>query len=127
MSVLLAEKVESRAPAGPSYGDAARLLDQAVKAGCHEAGVLYMLACSYKRLGKPTEARSAFRRISEPDANVWLQLGLLSLTERAYPQAAQEFTRAWELDPSSYAAAYDLLLAQLWQGELQACIALLPK
>ena len=109
------------------YADATRWIDQAVKAGCHDPTVLYMLGCSYKHMGKTAEARSAFRRIAEPDANVWLQLGLLSIRERAYPQAAEEFAKAWDLDPAFYAAAFNLVLARLWQGELEACVALLPK
>ena len=40
-----------------------------------------MLAMAYKRQGKTAEARTALRKIAKPDANVLLQMGLLSLQE----------------------------------------------
>src|SRR5215475_12340079 len=90
--------------------EGARLLEQAVKAGCQDPQAAYMLAMCYKGLGKTGEARAALRKIAQPDANVYLQLGLLSFSERAFAQAEQEFARSWELNAGSYAAAYDLLL-----------------
>jgi tetratricopeptide (TPR) repeat protein len=107
--------------------EAAGLLEQAIKAGCHDPNAAYLLALCYKRQGKLAEARSALRKISNPDANVLLQLGLLSLAEEDYAQAEEDFARSWQADPSSYAAAYDLLLARLALGKHAECVALIPQ
>jgi len=114
-------------PFAPDYAEAARLLEQAVKVGCQDARVGYMLAVCYKRLGRTIEARNHLRKIPEPDANVYLQLGLLSFSEKAYAQAEQEFARAWEMEPSCYESAYDLMLARLCLGQMAACAAMVPQ
>lgn len=97
---------------------AAHLLDQALKAGRAGPEVHYLLALAYKRQGKLNEARAALRKIASPDANVALQLGLLSFAEKQFAQAEQEFARARQLDPNSYAAGYNLMLTQLCQGRV---------
>jgi tetratricopeptide (TPR) repeat protein len=84
------------------------------------------LALAYKRLGNWRDARAALQKIATPDANVWLQMGLLSLREKQLSQAAQEFERAWQLDQTSYAAGHNLLLTRLSLGELEAAAALVP-
>src|ERR1700757_2659819 len=96
--------------------EAARLLEQALRAGAQDPQACYMLAMCYKGMGKTAEARNALRKIAQPDANVYLQLGLLSIAEKDFAQAEQEFGKSWELNPTSYAAAYDLMLARLCQG-----------
>src|SRR5947207_1905744 len=103
---------------------AARLLEQALQAGRADPEVAYLLALAYKRQGKTAEARAAFRKIANPDGNVVLQLGLLSFAEKQFAQAEQEFARARQLDPQSYAAGYNLMLAQLCQGRAEACLPL---
>jgi tetratricopeptide (TPR) repeat protein len=107
--------------------EAASLLEQAIKAGCQDPNAVYLLALCYKRLGKIAEARTALRKIAKPDANVLLQLGLLSLAEQEYAQAEEEFSRSWQADPASYPAAYNLLLTRLALGKLADCAALLPQ
>src|SRR5947208_6737962 len=107
--------------------EAARLLEQALKAGCHEPTAAYMLALCYKGMGKTADARAALRKIREPDANVFLQMGLLSFAENAFAQAEQEFGKSLELDSGSYAAAYNLMLARLCQGQTEACAAMMPQ
>jgi Flp pilus assembly protein TadD len=107
--------------------EAARLLEQALRAGCHDPHAAYMLGVCYKKLGRTGEARAAFQKIPEPDANVFLQLGLLSFAEKAYAQAEQEFARAWEMAPECYEAAYDLLLARMSLGWAEAGAAMVPK
>src|SRR5438093_6958214 len=92
---------------------AADLLDQAVRAGCQDVQAVYLLALAYKRQGKPAEARAALRKIGRPDTGIFLQLGLLSLEEGQLAQAEQEFARAWEAGPTSYAAGRNLLLTRL--------------
>src|SRR5262245_54510612 len=80
-----------------------------------------MLALAHKRQGNYAEARAAFRKIARPDANVLLQLGLLSLREGQLSVAVEELARAWEMDPRSYATVYNLVMAQLSLGQFDDC------
>ena len=114
-------------PSSPAYAEAAQLLEKAVQAGCQDPNVLYMLALAHKRQGKTQEARNALRKIAKPDANVLLQLGLLSLREGQLAQAEEEFARAWDMDPSSYEACYNLLLTRLTLGKVDECLKLIPQ
>ncbi|MGL1627200.1 hypothetical protein ACSTID_24365, partial [Vibrio parahaemolyticus] len=66
------------------------------------------------------DARAALRRVGESDANVWLQMGLLSLADRLPAQAEPEFLRAWEMDPECFAAGANLLLTRLSLGQVEA-------
>src|SRR5215471_2379331 len=122
MTASLSSRVK---PAPPPA--AAELLEKAVQSGARDASVAYMLALAYKRQGKIAEARAAFRKIAPPDANVWLQLGLLSVREGQTAQAEGEFARAWEMDPGSYEACHDLLLTRLTLNQLEEASALLPR
>jgi Flp pilus assembly protein TadD len=106
---------------------AAHYLNQAVLSGCSDSNVLYMLAMAYKRQHKSNEARAALRKITRPDANVLLQMGLISLQEQNLSQAEGELVRAWEMDRNSYAICYNLLLVQLTLGKVEACLLLLPR
>jgi tetratricopeptide (TPR) repeat protein len=114
-------------PPAQRYQEAAQVLERAVGAGCQDPQVLYMLALAYKRQNKPAEARAALRKIARPDANVILQMGLLSLEEQQLAQAESEFARAWEMDPTSYEICYNLLLTQLTLGKTDACFNLIPR
>jgi len=71
--------------------------------------------------------KAGFRKIANPDANVVLQMGLLSFQENHFAQAEQEFERAWQLDPTSYAACYNLMLARLCQAKFDACVPLIAE
>jgi tetratricopeptide (TPR) repeat protein len=122
-----AEAIPVALPATPNLAEAVRFFEQAIKVGCQDAQVAYMLAMCYKRLDRLQEARSTLRKIAKPDANVLLQLGLISFAENAYPQAEQEFAQAWQQKPESYEAAYNLLLTRLCLGQTQASIALIPQ
>jgi Flp pilus assembly protein TadD len=117
--IPLAEMIE------PPAAAAAELLEKAAKVGGADANVLYLLALACKRQGKIADARNALRKITPPDAHVILQLGLLSLQERNLAQAEGEFARAWEMDPSLYAAGHNLLMTRLTLGKLAECDALL--
>lgn len=108
------------------YEAAAKALERAVQAGCQDANVLYMLAMAHKRQGKLNEARNALRKISRPDANVVLQMGLVSLQENQLVQAEEELARAWQMDSQSYEIGYNLLLTRLTLGKVEDCLALLP-
>jgi tetratricopeptide (TPR) repeat protein len=103
------------------WGQAARVLEQAVKAGNQDPRAAYLLAMCYKHLGRTGEARQALSKIAEPDANVFLQRGVLAFAERDFAQATQDFARSWGMEPASYPAAYNLLLARLCQGQKDEC------
>src|SRR5262249_17534794 len=91
----------------------AERLEQAIRAGCQDPQAPYLLALPYKRQGKTAEARAALRKIGRPDGGLFLQLGLLALEEGQLAQAEQEFARAWELSPTSFASGRNLLLTRL--------------
>ncbi|HKB40649.1 MAG TPA: tetratricopeptide repeat protein, partial [Gemmataceae bacterium] len=78
------------------------------------------------RQGKTAEARAALRKITRPDANVFLQMGLLSLQENVVAQAEQEFARAWQMDSKSFAACYNLVMARLSLGQVEPAQELIP-
>src|SRR5262245_17038496 len=118
-AVLVVEEDQQRLDA------AAKLLDQALKSGRSDASIAYMLALSYKRQGKIADARAALRKIANPDADVVLQMGLLSFDEKQFAQAEQEFARAAQIDPKSYAAGYNLMLSRLSQGKVGDCVPLI--
>src|SRR5947209_5167054 len=119
MPVLDDDTIEVALPVQEHLDEAARLLEQALKVGPADPNVAYLLAIGYKRQGKTAEARTALRKIAEPDANVWLQLGLLSFAEKQFAQAEEELARAWQMDPSSYEASFNLLLTRLCEGQVE--------
>jgi tetratricopeptide (TPR) repeat protein len=121
------EAIPIEAPVDSRPGDAARLLEQGLAASANDPHAAYMLAMAYKRQGKNVEARAALRKIAPPDANVLLQLGLLSLREKQYTQAEQELGRAWEMDPACFESGYNLLLTRLSVGALDSALALIPR
>jgi tetratricopeptide (TPR) repeat protein len=54
-------------------------------------------------------------------------MGLLSFQEKQFAQAEREFAHARQLDPQSYAAGYNLVLALLSQGNSGACVPLIAE
>jgi tetratricopeptide (TPR) repeat protein len=116
-AIPVAQVISSR------FEAAAKFLEQALKAGPQDPEAAYLLALAYKRQGKTAEARNALRRIARPDADVFLQLGLLSLQERQLTQAEQEFARALQMDAACYPACYNLLLTRLSLGQIDAARA----
>jgi Flp pilus assembly protein TadD len=112
----------------PRYEEASHLFERAIKeAECQDAHVHYLMALSWKRQGKFAEARAAFRKVQPPDANVWLQLGILSVEEEQFEQAEQEFTRALQMEAGSYEACFNLLMTRLTLGKLAAARAVAPQ
>jgi tetratricopeptide (TPR) repeat protein len=105
---------------------AARLLEQALGAGCRDPKVLRLLALAQERLGKLREARDTLGKIAQPEAAIFVQKGLLALQSKQLTQAEEDFGRAWELDPSSYAAGHNLLLTRLTLGQIEPAAALVP-
>ncbi|MBM4070416.1 MAG: tetratricopeptide repeat protein [Planctomycetes bacterium] len=110
----------ARISASSSAADAARLLEQAIKAGCQDRQVVFMLGLAYKKLGRNLEARQTLRKIAEPDSHTHFQLGLLAFAESEFEPAEREFSRAWELLPDCYPAGYNVLLCRLCRGQLDA-------
>src|SRR5262249_29902709 len=94
---------------------------------CKDPNAAYLLALAYKRQGKSSEARTALRKIADPDASVWLQTGLLSLREKQTEQAEQDFVKAWELDPKSFASGANLLLTLLSMGQTDGAASMAPQ
>src|SRR5690349_13065727 len=81
------------------FARAADLLERAAQGAGQDPNLLYLLALAHKRQGKTNEARGALRKILKPDANVMLQMALLSLEEENLAQAEGELERAWGMDP----------------------------
>jgi Flp pilus assembly protein TadD len=114
-------------PAPPSrFEAAAQLLDRASTASGNDPNVLYMLFLAHKRQGKINEARTALRKIQKPDANVLLQMALLSIQENNLAEAEGILVQAWVMDKSSYEICYNLILTQLTLGKLDVCVGLIP-
>jgi Flp pilus assembly protein TadD len=120
-AIPVADVIDSR------FEAAARFLEQALQSGPNDPQVAYLLALACKRQGKTADARQALRKIARPDANVLLQMGLLSLQEQQLAQAEGEFARAWEMDASCYEACYNLLLTRLTLGKFDGCSPLFPQ
>ena len=119
--IPVAESVQSR------YEVAAQILERALGSGAKDPNIAYMLALAHKRQGKIQDARNALRKIAKPDANVVLQMGLLSLLEGNLAQAEGEFANAWELDPDCFETCYNLLLTRLTLGKVEDGYNLIPK
>jgi tetratricopeptide (TPR) repeat protein len=113
--------------AASRHAKAAEILERAVQGSGGDPNVLYLLALAHKRQGNTNEARAALRKIQKPDANVMLQMALLSLEEDNLAQAEGELERAWGMDPTSYETCYNLLLTRLTLGKLDGCLELVPK
>jgi tetratricopeptide (TPR) repeat protein len=117
----------SRSTAGVKANDlvdAVRTFEEAVQAGCRDTPVLYLLAMAHKWQGKLREARKSLALVSQPDADVWFQRGVLSLQERQWAQAEQELSQAVRLEPSWYEAGYNLLRTQLTLGRTDSLAGL---
>ena len=108
------------------YAASASFLERAAAAS-NDPNVQYLLAMAYKRQNKNAEARAALRKIAKPDAEVLLQMALLSLQEQNLEQAEEELGRAWTLKQDHYAIAYNLLLTRLTLGKLAGCLEVLPQ
>jgi tetratricopeptide (TPR) repeat protein len=111
----------------PDWTEATRLLEQAVKAGNQDPQALYLLATAYKHLGRLADARHILGKITEPDANVLLQRGILAFADKEYARAAEEFARAWEKEPVGYPAAYNLMLTRLCLGQVNQAMEMLGR
>ncbi len=111
----------------PRFSAAAEVLERAVQGGFQDSYVLYLLALAYKKQNKNAEARAALRKIMKPDANVMLQMGLLSLRDGNLAQAEGEFQRGRDMDKMSYEIGMNLLLTQLSLGKVNDALNDLPR
>ncbi len=109
------------------WAEAARLLEQSVRAGNQDPQAAYLLAMCYKQLGRIPEARQTLSKITHPDANVHLQRGVLAFLDKDFAAAAEEFSHSWEKFPESWPAAYNLMLTRLCLGEAETCGQLIPQ
>jgi tetratricopeptide (TPR) repeat protein len=126
-TTALPQPIPTVQPAGSRYEMAEALLEEARKLGCQEPTALYLLGLAFKRQGKNQAARDTLQLIPNPDSNVWLQLGLLSLAEEMTAQAEGEFARARQLDGASYEACFNLAITRLCLGNVEGCLELLPQ
>ena len=81
---------------------------------------------AYKRQGKIAEAHAALGKIGSPDADAVLQMAILSLQENQIARAESELARAWQMDPASYEACYNLVLTRLTLGQIASAAELVP-
>jgi tetratricopeptide (TPR) repeat protein len=102
----------------PRWDDAARLFEQATRAGVQDPPALMLQALAYKHLGRTGEARQTLSRLNNPDANVFIQRGLLTFKDKEYAAAADDFQAALTRDPANFVAAFNLFLARLWDNKL---------
>lgn len=103
------------------------LLDEAVQAGCQDARVVYLLAMAYKRQGQAATARDCLRRIAFPEAQVFFQIGVLSLRDKLLAEAEGAFAEALRMEPFFFEACANLLLTHLSQGQVEQAAALAPR
>jgi Flp pilus assembly protein TadD len=114
-------------PAPPTRLEAAAgFLDRAATASGNDPSVLYMLFLAHKRQGKINDARNALRKIHKPDANVLLQMALLSINNNNLAEAEGILVQAWVMDKSSYEICYNLIMTELTLGNLEPCVGLIP-
>src|SRR5688572_22956785 len=109
------------------WDQAAKVLEQSIRAGNNDPQAQYLLALCFKRLGRIADARHALSRIADADANVLLQRGVLAYLDRDFDQAGQHFEQTLARHPQSYAAAYNLMLTRLSQGKRHDCVEFLPR
>jgi len=109
----------------PRWDDAARLFEQATRAGVQDPPALMLQALAYKHLGRTGEARQLLTRLTHPDANVFIQRGLLAFKEKEFGVAADDFQAALTSDPANFTAAYNLFLTRLWDNKIDLARAAL--
>lgn len=102
------EAVDRLAPASADQPDDLLLLDR--------------LGAAYQALGMLEEAEECWRREVRLDANAldgWINLGKLALARGRPEEAVGPLDRAVDLDPTSYSALYNLLLAHRRLGHAE--------
>jgi tetratricopeptide (TPR) repeat protein len=106
---------------------AVQCFEEALRAGCQEASVSYLLGLAYKRQGNLRAARQALQKIAHLDADASFQMGILSLQERRLAWAEQEFERAWQLRADFFEAAHNLFFIRLSRGQIDSAVAIIPR
>jgi tetratricopeptide (TPR) repeat protein len=94
--------------------DAATILENAVAATPDNILLFDRLGMAYESLGRLDDAEAAWKREIELDADTaeaWTHLGKLTLVRNQPAEALVLLRKAVELQPNSYTALYNLLLA----------------
>ena len=102
------------------------LLEQAMEAGGARPELIRHLARAYRKSGRLAEARRLLDRAAE-DPSLSIERGLLSLAQGRLLPAEQAFAAALAAEPSSAAAAINLVFIRLSVGRLTEAAALLPR
>jgi|GEM_PF-970182 len=123
------EDPETKTNASNANGkfQATDFLEQALGAGCQDPNVTVLLARAYRRQGKFRLARKVLQALPAPNANVLLELGLLSLAEGQMAQAEGELAGAREQAPHSYEICHNLLFTRLSLGHVESALPLLAE
>lgn len=103
------------------------LLAQARKFGNKSPDLAYLYAMVCKKLRKNGEAAKVLQEMADKDANVHLQLGLLSFQQKDWPRAIEQFENALAKEETSFPASYNLMLCYLLTGELGKTLEILPR
>lgn len=98
------------------YGDAAQVLDKAVKLSPKEAGGWFLQGLAYYELYEPRKAAAAFmmaQRLSPADKNVQLYLGKAQIQMRDYAGAARTLEVLAKASPNDPTVLYNLGVAHM--------------
>lgn len=122
----LRQVVQQGSAAGDA-GDTLARVEGSLRASGLTPTKIAWLARGYRRQNLLDDARRLLDAVEQPDLNVALQRGLLSLAENRPSQAESEFAAALEIDPHSAAAAIDLALVGLSLGRVDGLSASLER
>ena len=98
------------------YGDAAQVLDKAVKLSPKEPGGWFLQGLAYYELYEPRKATAAFQtaqRLSPADKNVQLYLGKAQIQMRDYEGAARTLQELLKSSPNDPTVLYNLGVAHM--------------
>ncbi len=98
------------------YGDAAQVLDKAVKLSPKESGGWFLQGLAYYELYEPRKAVAAFQtaqRLSPADKNVQLYLGKAQIQMRDYAGAARTLEVLAKSSPNDPTVLYNLGVAHM--------------
>ncbi len=98
------------------YGDAAQVLDKAVKLSPKESGGWFLQGLAYYELYEPRKAVAAFQtaqRLTPADKNVQLYLGKAQIQMRDYEGAARTLQELLKSSPNDPTVLYNLGVAHM--------------
>lgn len=109
-----------------AYAEAVQRVHQERDAGNNEPAAAYLAGQAYLRMDQNQQAREEFARLSNGDDEAWKAIGqsAIALIDGAMDEAANEATRARDINGELGYASYQLGLVQLrrsdWDGAAQA-------